>query len=93
MAFSTTHTRDTANPQSYWHHWYFAMRESFRIIGYGLGGIVHAFLPEIKVLQFWTSSGIIKTYRRLEQINRHDSEIAAIFGQERAEYVKQHRGG
>ena len=92
MAFSTTHTRDTINRQTYLGHWRVAFWGSLKLIGYGLGGLVHSFFPEIKCLQFWTSSGIISIYRQLEISRRHDKEIERIFGSERLRYIKDHRG-
>ena len=78
MYFSTTHTRDTKSPQSYAEHFNVAFFGSLKLIAYGLGGLVHAVLPEIKCLQFWTSTGIIKMYRQLEASGRHDEEIKRI---------------
>ena len=74
--FSTTHTRTTKNPQSYWQHLRVALFGSLRLIALGLGGIFHAFFPEYRRLQFWTSTGVIRIYRELEMSGRHDDEIA-----------------
>ena len=90
--FATTHTLDTKRPQTYWQHFRTALRGSFRLIGLGLGGIWHAFFPEQKRFQFWTSTGVIRIYRELEQSGRHDDEIAEIFSGERRAYVESHRG-
>ena len=90
--FSTRHTLDTKNPQTYWRHFTVAFLGSLRLIAYGLGGIWHAIFPEQKRFQFWTSSGIIKIYRELERSGRHDREIGKIFSEERRQYVERHRG-
>ena len=92
MAFSTKHTRDTENPQTYAEHFKVSLIGSLLLIFYGLGGLVHAILPEIKCFQFWTSSGVIKIYRHLELSRRHDPEVERIFGKERAKYVNENRG-
>jgi len=90
--FSTPHTRDTGHPQNYWQHLRVALWGSLRLIGLGLGGIWHAFFPEHRRFQFWTSSGVIRIYRELELIARHDDEIERIFSPDRRAYIKSHRG-
>lgn len=89
----TRHTADTANPQTYGEHFRVSFFGSLSLIWFGLAGLVHAFFPEIKCLQFYTSSGIIRAYRQLELSRRHDSEIAAIFGQPRMTYIAMIRKG
>ena len=90
--FSTTHTLDTKRPQTYWQHFRVALWGGLRLIGLGMGGIWHAFMPEQKRFQFWTSSGVIRIYRELEQSGRHDDEIAEIFSTDRRRHVESHRG-
>ncbi len=92
LDFSTTHTRDTANPQSYWQHMRVALVGSLRLIALGLGGVWHAFFPEHRRFQFWTSSGVIRIYRELEMSGRHDDEIEQIFSAERRAYIERHKG-
>ena len=92
MAFSTLHTGGTQKPQTYSEHWRVAFWGSLRLICFGLGGLIHAFFPEIKKFQFWTSSGIINIYRELELSGRHDLEIEHIFGKDRSTYIKSRRG-
>lgn len=79
-SFSTKHTRDTATPQSYWQHGSVSITKSAQLIWLGLVGIVHGFLPEIKGLQFYTSSGILRAAHYLMMCGRHDREIERIFG-------------
>ena len=92
LDISTTHTRDTANPQSYWQHMRVALVGSLRLIALGLGGVWHAFFPEHRRFQFWTSSGVIRIYRQLEMSGRHDDEIEQIFSVERRAYIERHKG-
>ncbi len=66
LDLSTTHTRDTANPQSYWQHMRVALVGSLRLIALGFGGVWHAFFPEHRRFQFWTSSGVIRIYRPVD---------------------------
>ncbi len=73
--FSTEHTRDTTNPQSYWQHMRVALWGSLRLIAYGLGGIWHSFFPEHKRFQFWTSSGVIRIFGELLKSGRHENEM------------------
>jgi hypothetical protein len=65
MTFSTPHTRDTAAPQDYWQHAHVAITRSAKLIWFGLAGVVHGVLPEIKGLQFYTSSGILRAAKFL----------------------------
>ena len=92
LDFSTTHTLDTAEPQNYWRHMRIALWGSLRLLALGVGGIWHAFFPEHRRLQFWSSSGVIRMYRELELIGRHDAEIEEIFSAERRAYISQRRG-
>ena len=92
LDISTTHTRDTANPQSYWQHMRVALVGSLRLIALGLGGVWHAFFPEHRRFQFWTSSGVIRIYRELEMSGRDDEEIEQIFSAERRAYIERHKG-
>ena len=92
LDFSTAHTRDTASPQNYWRHMRIALWGSLRVIVFGIGGIWHAFFPEHRRFQFWTSSGVIRIYRELEMVGRHDDEIEDIFSVERRAYLEKHRG-
>lgn len=78
--FSTTHTRDTATPQNYWDHAKVACGKSLGLIWLGVVGVIHGILPEIKWMQFYTSTGVLKSARYLMMCGRHDSEVAAIFG-------------
>ena len=92
LDFSTTHTLDTAEPQNYWRHMRIALWGSLRLLALGVGGIWHAFFPEHRRLQFWSSSGVIRMYRELELIGRHDDEIEEIISAERRVYISQCRG-
>ena len=92
LDFSTTHTLDTAEPQNYWRHMRIALWGSLRLLALGVGGIWHAFFPEHRRLQFWSSSGVIRMYRELELIGRHDDEIEEILSAERRAYISQRRG-
>ncbi len=92
LDFSTAHTLDTAEPQIYWRHMRVALWGSLRLIALGLGGVWHAFFPEHRRFQFSTSSGVIRMYREIELIGRHDHEIEEIFSAERRAYIKRRRG-
>jgi hypothetical protein len=87
MIFSTPHTRDTAVPQDYWQHAHVAITKSAKLIWFGLAGVVHGVLPEIKGLQFYTSSGILRAAKFLVDSGRHDPENERIFLQ----YVRDRR--
>jgi len=65
---------------------------SLRLIALGFGGLWHAFFPEHKRFQFWTSTGVIRIYRELEKSGRHDDEIGEIFSEHRRHHIDAHRG-
>ena len=88
MIFSTPHTRDTAVPQDYWQHAHVAITKPAKLIWFGLAGVVHGVLPEIKGLQFYTSSGILRAAKFLVDSGRHDPEIERIFGERFLEYIR-----
>ena len=90
--FSTPHTLDTKHPQTYCQHFRVAFGGSLRLVALGLGGIWHAFFPEQKRFQFWTSSGVIRIYQELEKSGRHDEEIGRVFSTHRRQYIEDHRG-
>jgi len=90
-SFSTEHTRDTTAPQTYWQHGGVAISKSARLIWFGLAGVVHGFLPEIKGLQFYTSTGILRAAHYLMMCERHDREIERIFGPNFMETVRLER--
>jgi hypothetical protein len=81
MTFGTPHTRDTTVPQDYWQHAHVAITKSAKLIWFGLAGVAHGILPEIKGLQFYTSSGILRAAKFLIDSRRHDPEIERIFGE------------
>ncbi|MDO8407948.1 MAG: DUF6356 family protein [bacterium] len=91
--YSTPHTRDTANPQTYYEHWRFACFCSFKMIWYGLVGVVHAFLPEIRCLQFATSSFIVRAFGQLVRSGRHDGEIEKVLGAAWHDLARKQREG
>ena len=78
--FSTRHTADTPRPQDYGQHFRVAFFGSLRLIGYGIAGVIHAFVPEFKPLQFYTSTGIIRAYKAIERSGRHGPEIVRELG-------------
>ena len=88
MSFSTRHTRDTQAPQHYSQHAYVAINKSAKLIWFGLTGIVHGVLPEIKGLQFYTSTGILCAAKFLIDSRRHDPEIERIFGERFLRHVR-----
>jgi len=91
MSFSTRHTRDTQAPQDYWQHAHVAINKSAKLIWFGLTGIVHGVLPEIKGLQFYTSTGILCAAKFLIDSHRHDPEIERIFGERFLRHVRNRR--
>jgi hypothetical protein len=70
-SFSTEHTRNTTAPQTYWQHGAVAISKLAHLVWLGLAGVVHGFLPEIKGLQFYTSTGILRAAHYLMMCGRH----------------------
>ena len=71
--FSTSHTTDTATPQTYWEHAMFAAKNSFLVTVAGIAGIIHAFITGI--FKFTTSTAVIKSFRKLVDSRRHHDEL------------------
>jgi hypothetical protein len=90
-SFSTKHTRDTTAPQTYWKHSRIAISKSAYLIWLGLAGVVHGLLPEIRGLQFYTSTGILRAVHYLMMSGRHDREVERIFGPKFMEMVRLER--
>jgi len=90
--FSTTHTEATGERQTYWTHFKIALFYSLKMIWYAFCGIIHAFFPEIKRLQFSTSMFLFRAVKFLmTNSERHDDEIGSIFGPEWLELTRKHR--
>jgi hypothetical protein len=87
----TAHTQDTPVPQTYWEHAKVAIFKSFWLIWYGLAGVVHGLLPEIKGLQFYTSTNVLKTAAYMMLSGRHDKEILKIYGDDFMKLVEDRR--
>ena len=69
----TEHPNDSENPQGYWEHGLFAVKNSATLLWYCLLGIVHAAFPF--VFKFDTSSAIIRSFKKLVLSNRHGPEL------------------
>ena len=67
---------DGNNPQSYFSHALFAVKNSAILILGGLIGIVHGVFPFI--LPFYTSTTLIKSFKKLIDSNRHKKELNDI---------------
>lgn len=88
---STPHTRDTGAPQNYFAHAKVACGKSLELILLGVVGVIHGIFPEIKWMQFYTSTGVLKAAKYLMWCGRHDSEIEAIWGKQFLDYVDRWR--
>ncbi len=76
LSIFTKHPNDTENPQSYWKHAVFGMTNSIKLILAGIVGIIHAIFPFW--FPFYTSSRVIKSYKKLIDSRRHKSELRDI---------------
>ena len=75
----TKHPNSTSNPQSYCKHGIFTIYNSFNLILAGGIGIIHGVFPFI--FQFYTSSVVIKSFKKILESNRHNNEVLHILGE------------
>lgn len=87
MKFFQEHPKDTQNPQTYLVHLKFAIKNSLLLIWIGIIGVIHAFLPGIKWMQFYTSTRIIKGFIGLVKSERHISELEIEFKNEKVHII------
>ncbi len=78
MSIWTDHPRSTDNPQGYWTHLIFAGRNSLIIILAGMVGLIHAAFPFL--FPFYTSTVIIRSFKKLVNSKRHEPELSREFG-------------
>ena len=69
----TKHCYSTENPQTYWGHCRFAFSNSIMLLWIGIAGCVHAILPPL--FPFYTSTRIIRSFGKLVDSRRHESEL------------------
>ncbi len=79
MKFFKKHPAETQNPQTYLIHFKVAVKSSLLLIWIGIIGIIHAFLPGIKWMQFYTSTRIMRGFIKLVESGRHISELEIEF--------------
>jgi len=75
----TDHPGDTANPQTYWQHGKFAAGNSFKLIVACFAGLIHAVYPP--AFPFYTSTRVIRAFKKLVESDRHVVELRAEFGE------------
>lgn len=75
-----SHLKETENPQSYYDHWKVAFFGSLKLIGAGIAGLIHSFVPPL--FPFFTSTRVIQVFKILVDTRRHKDEIEDVFGAE-----------
>ena len=78
MNWFTDHPGETENPQTYWQHGLFASYNSMIMIWGGLAGLVHAIFPP--AFPFYTSTILIKSFKKLVISKRHKEELRRELG-------------
>ena len=73
LKFFNNHPNQTKNPQTYSKHAAFAIYNSFYLIVAGFIGIIHWFFPFL--FPFYTSSIVIKSFKKLVESDRHNNEV------------------
>jgi hypothetical protein len=74
----TDHPAETANPQTYLQHAKFASGNSFKLIWAGIAGVIHAIYPPL--FPFYTSTRVIRSFKKLVESGRHNDELLREFG-------------
>ena len=67
---------DGNNPQTYFSHAWFAIKNSSILILAGIVGLIHGVFPFI--LPFYTSTTLIKSFKKLVDSNRHRKELNQV---------------
>ena len=76
----TKHPGETTNPQTYWQHGKFAAMNSLKLIWAGIAGVIHAIFPWW--FPFYTSTAVIKSFKKIVVSKRHIGELKTVFGTE-----------
>lgn len=76
----TEHAADTENPQTYWQHGAFAIWNSLRLIWAGIAGVIHGIFPWW--FKFYTSTAVIKSFKKLVESRRHKDELEKELGKD-----------
>lgn len=75
----TDHPSQTENPQTYWQHGIFAIANSVKLIWAGIAGIIHGIFPWM--FPFYTSTMVIKSFKKLVESKRHKEELRRELGE------------
>lgn len=78
MSIWTDHPADTENPQTYWQHGKFAIKNSLKLIWAGIAGVIHGIFPFW--FKFYTSTMVIKSFKGLVESKRHKEELRRELG-------------
>lgn len=74
----TDHPGQTENPQTYWQHGKFAIANSCKLIWAGIAGVIHGVFPWW--FPFYTSTMVIKSFKKLVESKRHKDELKRELG-------------
>jgi hypothetical protein len=76
----TEHPAETENPQTYWQHGAFAIANSVKLIWAGIAGVIHGIFPP--AYPFYTSTLIIRSFKKLVESKRHKAELERELGKD-----------
>ena len=81
------HPHSTDNPQSYWSHALFSIKNSLKGLWYMDAGILHGLIPYF--FPFSTSSYLIRSFKTLVKSERHKDELRQIIDEDTLAQLKK----
>ena len=81
------HPNSTDNPQGYWSHALFSIKNSFKGLWYMDAGILHGLIPYF--FPFSTSSYLIRSFKTLVKSERHKEELRQIIDEDTLAQLKK----
>jgi len=74
------HPHSTDNPQGYWSHGIFSIKNSLKGLWYMMAGVIHGLIPYF--FPFSTSSYLIRSFKTLVKSERHKDELRQIIDED-----------
>ena len=81
------HPNSTDNPQGYWSHALFSIKNSLKGLWYMDAGILHGLIPYF--FPFSTSSYLIRSFKTLVKSERHKDELRQIIDEDTLAQLKK----
>jgi hypothetical protein len=81
------HPNSTDNPQGYWSHGLFSIKNSLKGLWYMKLGVIHGLIPYF--FPFSTSSHLIRSFKILVKSERHKDELRQIIDENTLAQLKK----